>query len=76
LHVATCSGEPPELFFPTLSINEIRSSVPLVEASLDDRTMYTMLLIGAVEERANVTVLSEGAADTPANSRRFIFVST
>jgi hypothetical protein len=35
--------------------------VPLVEAILDERVEHTMLLISAIKERANVTMLTESA---------------
>jgi hypothetical protein len=35
--------------------------VSLVEAILDERAKHTMLLIDAVEERTNMTMLAEGA---------------
>jgi hypothetical protein len=39
----------------------MESLVPLIEAILDERAKHTMLLVHAVEERANVTMLPEGA---------------
>jgi hypothetical protein len=54
LHIDTCFGEPPEVFFPSLGVNEMVGFVPAVETILDKRKKYAVLLVGTVEERANM----------------------
>jgi hypothetical protein len=61
LHVDTCLGEPSEMVFALLGVNEMEGFIPLVEAFLDERAKHAVLLVGAVEERANVTMLAESA---------------
>src|SRR5271163_1982935 len=53
-------GEPPEMFVPQLGINVVVSLVALIETILDERAKHTVLLVDAVEERANMAILTEG----------------
>jgi hypothetical protein len=70
LHIDACFGESPEMFFPLLGINEMVGLVAPVQTVLDERAKHTVLLVNAVEERANM--LAEGSpgklqgAPTPA----------
>src|SRR5260370_25540070 len=57
-------GEPPEMVFPQLGVHEVESFVPLLEALFDERAKHPVLLVEAVEESANMTVLAETAAGT------------
>jgi hypothetical protein len=61
VHIDTCFGEPPEMFFPSLRVNEMVGSVPSLETILDERAKHAMLLVDAVEERTNMTILAESA---------------
>jgi hypothetical protein len=47
------------MFFPPRGINEMDSFVSPVETILHERAEHAMLLVGAVEERANMTTLAE-----------------
>jgi hypothetical protein len=60
LHIDACFGEPPEMFFASLGVNVMVSFVPAVETVLYERAKHAMLLVDAVEERTNMTVLAEG----------------
>jgi hypothetical protein len=57
----TCLGEPPEVFFPSLGVDEMEGFVASVETILDERAKHSMMLVDAVEERANMTVPAESA---------------
>jgi hypothetical protein len=62
MHIDTCSSEPPEMFFAELGVDEVESLVPPVEAVFEERTKDSILLVGAVEESANVTMPAEIAS--------------
>src|SRR6266568_5234702 len=47
------------MFFPPLGVNVMVGFVPLVEPILDKRPKHAMLLVDAIEERTNVTMLAE-----------------
>jgi hypothetical protein len=48
------------MFFASLGVNVMVSFVPAVETVLYERAKHAMLLVDAVEERTNMTVLAEG----------------
>src|SRR5712671_2910219 len=52
------------MVFPQLGVHQVESFVPLLEALFDERAKHPMLLVGAVEESANMTVLTENAPGT------------
>jgi hypothetical protein len=54
------------MFFPSLGINEMVGSVPLLETIPDERAKHAMLLVDAVEKRTNMTILAES---TPSKLR-------
>lgn len=58
----TCFGEPPQMFFPSLGVNEMGGFIPSVETILDERATQPMLLVDPVEKRTNMTVLIESTA--------------
>src|SRR5947209_2344255 len=59
LHVDTCFGEPPEVFFPSIGVNEMEGFVPPVETILNERAKHAMLLVDAVKKRTNMMILVE-----------------
>jgi hypothetical protein len=59
LHIDTSFGEPLEMVFPQLGVDEMESLIPLVEAVFDERAKDPVLLVDAVEESADVTVPAE-----------------
>ena len=61
LHIDPCFGEAPEMFFPSLWIDEMEALIPPIEAILDERAQDPVLLVDAVEEGANVTLPVENA---------------
>jgi len=65
LHIDTCIGEPPEMLFPSLRVDEMESSIPQIEAILDEEAQHPVLLVQAVEESADVTTPAEGAPGKP-----------
>jgi hypothetical protein len=56
LHVDAGVGEPPEMVFASLGIDEVERLVPLVEAVLDERPKDAVMLFHAIEERADVPI--------------------
>jgi hypothetical protein len=63
LHVDTCFGEPPEMFVPSIGINEMEGFVPPVETILDKRAKHAMVLVDAVKECTNMAILIEKTLD-------------
>jgi hypothetical protein len=61
VHVDACFGEPPEMFVSSLWVNEMEGSISQLEAVLDERAEHAVLLVDAVEERANMAILAERA---------------
>jgi len=49
------------MFFPPLGVNEMICPVTPVETFPYERAKHAVLLVDAVEERANVTLLAEGS---------------
>jgi hypothetical protein len=49
------------MFFPAFGVNEMDSLVPPVKAVLHERAKHAVLVVDAVEERANMTSLTEGS---------------
>jgi hypothetical protein len=47
------------MFFPSLRVNEMESFISPVDAFLDERAKDAVLLVDALKERANVTMLAE-----------------
>jgi hypothetical protein len=64
-HVDACVGEAPEMLSSPLGVDEMEGFVPLVEAVFDKRAKHTVLLVDAVEERANVAILAESVRRNP-----------
>jgi hypothetical protein len=62
LHVDACLGESAEMFFASRGINEVERFISPLEAVLHERVKHAVLLVHAVEERANVTMLAERAS--------------
>jgi hypothetical protein len=60
-HVNASVGESPEMIFPQIRVHEVASFVPALKALLDERAKHPVLLVRAVEESANMTVLAENA---------------
>jgi hypothetical protein len=57
-HVDACIGKPSEMILPSLGVNEMESPIPVVEAVLDERAKHAVVLVHAVEQRANVAILA------------------
>jgi hypothetical protein len=47
------------MFVPSIGVNEMEDFVPPVETILDKRAKHAMVLVDAVEERTNMTILIE-----------------
>ena len=47
------------MLFSSLGVDEVKGLIPLVEAVFDKRAKHTVLLVDAVEERANVAILAK-----------------
>src|SRR5258707_7633812 len=62
LHIDACPGEPLQMFFPSLGVNEMEGFIPPVEAIFEERAKHPVLLVDAVEECANVTLPAEIAS--------------
>src|SRR5258707_3733337 len=62
LHIDACPGEPLQMFFPSLGIAQMEGFIPPVEAIFEERAKHPVLLLGAVEECANVTLPAEIAS--------------
>jgi hypothetical protein len=60
-HVDAGIGEPPEMVFPQIGVDEVASFVPPLKALLDERAKHPVFLVRTVEKSANVTVLTENA---------------
>jgi hypothetical protein len=65
LHVDAYVGEPPEMLVSSLGVDEVERPIPFVEAVLDERPKHAVLLVDAVEERANVATLAESVRRSP-----------
>src|SRR4051794_20636527 len=50
------------MFFSPLRVDEMEGFVPLVEAVLDERPQHAVLLVGAVEECADMAMPAESAS--------------
>src|SRR5947209_7355550 len=61
LHIDSCFTEPPEVVLPSVGVDEMEGLVPAIETILDVRAKHAVLLVIAVEERTNVSLLTEGA---------------
>jgi hypothetical protein len=59
LHVDTCVGESLEMVFASLRVDEMERLIPPVKAIPDERAKHAVLLVDAIEERADVTMLTE-----------------
>jgi hypothetical protein len=64
-HVDACASEPREMIFLSLRVDEVESLIALVEAVLDERVQHAVLLVDAVEERANMTKRGESVRRNP-----------
>src|SRR5260370_30844965 len=64
LHVDAGFGEPLQMFSLQLGVHDVEGLVPTVEAVFDERAQHPVLLVHAVEECANVTMLTETAPGT------------
>jgi hypothetical protein len=52
------------MVFPQLRVYVVEGFVPPLEALFDERAKHPVLLVEAVEESANMTVLAETASGT------------
>src|SRR3954453_14725629 len=57
-HGDACVPEPPEMVFASLGVDEMERLVPPVEAVLDEGLKDAVMLVHAVEERADVAILA------------------
>src|SRR5229473_8685223 len=64
LRVDAGFGEPLQMFSLPLRVHNVEGLVPPVEALFDERAKHSVLLVEAVEESANMTVLAETAPGT------------
>src|SRR4029077_3160277 len=64
LRVDAGLGEPLQMFSLQLGVHDVKGFVSSVEALFYKRAKHPVLLVEAVEESANVTVLAESAAAT------------
>src|SRR6266446_6789577 len=64
LHVDAGFGEPPQVFSLQLGVDDVEGFVSPVKALFDERAKHPVLVVEAVEESANVTVLAETAPGT------------
>jgi predicted methyltransferase MtxX (methanogen marker protein 4) len=62
LHIDPRFGEPREMVFPKLWVDEVEGLVTVVETVRDERVEHAVLLVDAVEERADVTMPADGAS--------------
>jgi hypothetical protein len=53
------------MVFPESRVHDMKSFVPPLETLLDERAKHPVLLVHAVEESANVTMLAQIASGTP-----------
>src|SRR4051812_9610392 len=57
LHIDTCFGKPSEVLYPPLGVNQVVTFFSPVESILDERAKHPIVLVEAVEERTNMTLL-------------------
>ena len=61
LHVDACFPEPAQVLLHLIGVHDVESPLTSVETVLDERAKDPVLFLDAVEERADVTVLTENA---------------
>jgi hypothetical protein len=69
LHVDACVREPLEMVFPSRWVDEVERPITFLEALFDERVEDAVMLVHAVEERANVAILAESVRPNP---QRFV----
>ena len=61
-HIDTRFGEPSQMFFALLGVNDMVSLVLLVETTFDEWLEHPTLLVDAVKERADMAALDGGVS--------------
>src|SRR6266404_3760625 len=64
LHIDAGFGKPLQMLSLQLRVDDVEGLVTTVKAVFDERAQHPVLLVHAVEESANVTVLAETASGT------------
>jgi hypothetical protein len=59
LNIDTYFGDPLEMFFPQVRVNEMKDFIPSVETIFDERAKHSVLLISVIEESANMTLAGD-----------------
>src|SRR5579864_3614353 len=64
LNLYSCLGQSLQILFSILGIHDVRSLFTPIETILIEGAQHPVLLVQAVEERANVSVRSDAGAST------------
>ena len=65
LNVYSCLAQSLQILFPILGLHDVRSLFTPIEAILVEGAKHPVLLVQAVEERANVSVRADAGAGRP-----------
>jgi hypothetical protein len=65
LNIDTYFGDPLEMFFPQVGVNEMKGFIPSVETIFDKRAKHSVLLVGVIEESTNMMLAGDITAGKP-----------